>query len=88
MCLGVLGVLGSWGSHLVFWLLSQGVAGEESPQVLPPGGKGHGPLSTGGGAAVDSEHQESSTEHAPDLPHRREAGSSEGGEGGMIRLPI
>lgn len=36
--------------------VSQGVTGENTPQVLPPGGKGHGPLSAGGGAGVGSQH--------------------------------
>lgn len=36
--------------------VSQGVTGENTPQVLPPEGEGHGPLSAGGGAGVGSEH--------------------------------
>lgn len=36
--------------------VSQGVTGENTPQVLPPEGEGHSPLSAGGGAGVGSEH--------------------------------
>lgn len=48
-------VLGSpGGSSAVF--VSQRFAGENAPQVLPPRGKGHGPLSPGGGAGVGPQH--------------------------------
>lgn len=43
-------------------------AGEEAPAVPAPGRKGHGSVPPGGRAGVGSEHQESHTEHAPDLP--------------------
>lgn len=36
--------------------VSQGVTGESAPQVLPPRGKGHSPLSPGGGAGVGAQH--------------------------------
>lgn len=66
------------GSSAVF--VSQGVVGKSAPQVLPPGGKGHGPLSAGGGAGVGPQHEKSSTEHVPDLPHGLQTGISPGGE--------
>lgn len=52
LCLSVPGSRG--GSSGVF--VSQGFTGENAPQVLPPGGKGHGPLSPGGGAGVGPQH--------------------------------
>lgn len=60
--------------------VSQGVVGKSAPQVLPPGGKGHGSLSPGGGAGVGPQHEKGSTEHVPDLPHGFQTGISTGGE--------
>lgn len=71
---------GSRGGYSSGVFVSQGVVGKSAPQVLPPGGKGHGSLSPGGGAGVGPQHEKGSTEHVPDLPHGFQTGISTGGE--------
>ena len=68
----------------MFFFLPQGVSGGDAPQVLSPKGKGHCTVSTGGRAGVGHEHQESSTEYAPDLPHSLQRGNRE--RGGKLQL--
>lgn len=63
----------------VFLSPPQGVSGETAPQVLSRRGKGHRAVSAGGRAGVGPEHQEGPTEHAPDLPHRRQTGNRQRG---------
>lgn len=58
----------------------QGVAGEAPPAVLPSGRKGQRAVPAGGRAGVGPQHQESHTEHAPDLPLRGDPGDGGRGE--------
>lgn len=61
-------------------------AGEEPPAVPASGGKGHWSVPTGSRAGVDAQHQESRTEHAPDVPHWTSEGNDERGEKSRSQL--
>lgn len=51
-------------------LLSQGVVGENTPEVPPPRGEAFSLVRPGGGADVDVEHEKGISQHAPDLQHK------------------